>query len=121
LIICLWCRIFLKKNLNNKSRCKCGKQKIDNISNPQNGADAVNLSTLNDFKQLIIKYHIPNIPKISEDISKCAKIYLSHDNILTRVNDKGLLVKKSLKVTNEDIKAEIEELEMLQNQKGRWR
>ena len=68
-------------------------RRIENLGNPENGADAVNLWTLNDFKQEIITDQILNSLKLSEYISKYSKIYQSSDSILTRVDDNGLLVK----------------------------
>ena len=52
-----------------------GNRRIKKVANPENDADTVNRSTLNDFKQYTIK-SLNNL-KLSEDISKCTK-FINH-------------------------------------------
>ena len=82
-----------------------GNRKIENVANLENGADAA-ISTIKRFQRKIIKDQILINLKLREDISRYTKIYQPPDNILTRVDDKGLLVKITLKVTKEDINVE---------------
>ena len=80
--------LFVKNILKiNKEDLNVENRRIENVANPEIGADAVNLSTFNDFKQEIIQDQILNNLRLSEDISKNPKIYQSADNILTRIDD----------------------------------
>jgi len=53
-------------------------------------------NVFNDFKGEVGNQQILTNQYLSEDINKLTKMYESPDNILTRLHDKGLLVKKYL-------------------------
>ena len=74
-------------------------RRIKNVVNTEKSADAVNPSTLNDFKQENSIDQILKNLKLSKDSRNYTKINRSPNVVLPRVNDKGPLVKTTLKVT----------------------
>ena len=77
-----------------------GKRLI-NLGDAKSNNDAITLQNvkiiLNDFKGEVVNQQILTNQYLSEDINRLTKIYESSDNILTRVDNKGLFVKNTLK------------------------
>lgn len=98
-----------------------GKRLI-NLGDAKSNNDAITLQNvkiiLNDFKDEVVNQQILTNQYLSEDINRLTKIYESSDNILTRVDNKGLFVKNTLKITKEDINAENRRIRNVANPKN---